>query len=573
MARPIGMRRSALAAVLLAAVLAAACGGSGPSATPAGTGEQSPPAPSAAVPSSTGSATPSAVAVATPSAAATHVPLTALPAFEPGTLVTKDADGDGTAETYDYSFPTEKLTDDLTLDRTLTVETGDDALRSTLELRFENHGMGRIDYTYRLEIPKEIAASINDIAFSVPPTRVIEPDPLAEWDLDLEKAAGAVIMLTVGTASEDFVLATGPVGVIILTRIAACKALADEQRAACVLELVREFRDMGGLEEGLEAWIAEAFPGICERLPATPETAFSRAACLALLKGAGACSAIADPGERALCHAYLAEADCELTKAGAPRDRCLFERAIAGGSTFACALIDGADARALCEAGVRKSEDACRRLSTRDLVDRCIEALARGEAPTMALIEPPPVEDVDPDWFPVAAQDGPCKILGAGLAGLKMDKAKNRKLSGLDCWFDAQKPERTKNIGILVFPSEKEAQAAFARCCAESPPGTNVPQPAEGVEETAAWDGDRFSRGLGFVFEALNGGGWVNGRWSDEYLVVERYRNCLIGVMTHIDYDAPPLKAPEPPPLTADVDAETEAVIEAAKAVIDTHLE
>ena len=221
MARPIGMRRSALAAVLLAAVLAAACGGSGPSATPAGTGEQSPPAPSAAVPSSTGSATPSAVAVATPSAAATHVPLTALPAFEPGTLVTKDADGDGTAETYDYSFPTEKLTDDLTLDRTLTVETGDDALRSTLELRFENHGMGRIDYTYRLEIPKEIAASINDIAFSVPPTRVIEPDPLAEWDLDLEKAAGAVIMLTVGTASEDFVLATGPVGVIILTRIAA----------------------------------------------------------------------------------------------------------------------------------------------------------------------------------------------------------------------------------------------------------------------------------------------------------------------------------------------------------------
>lgn len=191
----------------------------------------------------------------------------------------------------------------------------------------------------------------------------------------------------------------------------------------------------------------------------------------------------------------------------------------------------------------------------------------------MALIEPPPVEDVDPDWFPVAAQDGPCKILGTGLAGWKMGKAKNRKLSGLDCWFDAQKPERTKNIGILVFPSEKEAQAAFARCCAESPPGTNVPQPAEGVEETAAWDGDRFSRGLGFVFEALNGGGWVNGRWSDEYLVVERYRNCLIGVMTHIDYDAPPLKAPEPPPLTADVDAETEAVIEAAKAVIDTHLE
>jgi hypothetical protein len=572
MARLIGIRRSALAAVLLAALLAAACGGSGPSMAPAGTGGQSPPARSAAVPSAAGGATPTAVAVATPSAAATHVPLTSLPVYEPGSLAKRDADGDGTAETYDYSFPTENLTDDLTLDRTLTTTAGDDALRSILELRFENHGMGRIDYTYRLEIPKEIAASINDIAFSVPPTRVIDPDPLAEWDLDLEKAAGAVIMLTVGTASEDFVLTPGPVGVIIVTRIAACKALPDEQRAACVLELVREFRDIGSLEEGLEAWIAKTFPGICERLPATPETAFSRAACLALLQGASACAGVSDPGERALCHAYLAEADCALTRAGAPRDTCLFERAIAGSSTFACALIDGADARALCEAGVTKSEDACRRLSTQDMVDRCLGALAKGETPTMALIKPP-VEDVDPDWFPVAAQDGPCKILGAGLAGWKMGTAKNRTLSGLDCWFEAQKPERTKNIGIRVFPSEKEAQAAFAKCCSESPPGTNVPQPAEGVEEAAAWNGDRFARGLGFVFAALNGGAWVEGRWSDEHLVIERYRNCLIGIMTNIDYDAPPLKAPEPPPLTADVDAETEAVIEAAKAVIDTHLE
>ena len=43
--------------------------------------------------------------------------------------------------------------------------------------------------------------------------------------------------------------------------------------------------------------------------------------------------------------------------------------------------------------------------------------------------------------------------------------------------------------------------------------------------------------------------------------------------MTHVDYDAPPLKAPSPPELSAKVDAETAAIIEAAKRIIDEHLE
>jgi hypothetical protein len=126
---------------------------------------------------------------------------------------------------------------------------------------------------------------------------------------------------------------------------------------------------------------------------------------------------------------------------------------------------------------------------------------------------------------------------------------------------------------ILVLPSDAEAQARFAKCSGERPPGTAVGGKTEGVEKELAWDGDRFWRALGFVFSALNGGAWVDGRWSDEYLVVERYRNCLIAVMTHVDYDAPPLKAPSPPELSAKVDAETAGIIEAAKKTIDEHLE
>ena len=235
--------------------------------------------------------------------------------------------------------------------------------------------------------------------------------------------------------------------------------------------------------------------------------------------------------------------------------------------------MDGADARALCEAAVTKSADACARLSTQELVDACVAALAKGETPTTAMLAPPPVEGVDLDWFPVAKQNGPCRILGAGLAGWKMGTAKNRKADLLDCWFEAKGPDRTKNIGIMVLPSDRDAEARFASCCGESPPGTAVGGKTEGVEKELAWEGQRFSRALGFVFAGLSGGAWVDGRWSDEYLVVERYRNCLIAVMTTVDYDAPPGKAPSPPELTARVDAETAAVIDAAKTIIDEHLE
>lgn len=581
MGRPVPSRRWVVAALLstalVATLVAAACDGTAQGTAPAGSSPPGGAAASSPAPTPAGGApttSPASATTAEPSPTPTYAPLTALPPRASGRLTTTDADADGRPGSADYEFPTEQLAPDLTLDRRLAVKADGEGLRSALELTFENHGSGPATHAYVLEIPKEMAATIDDVTFSVPPTEVIDRDPKVKWNVDLGAAARIAIIATAFAARQDDGFVTGPVGLIFITKVTACSGIRDEvERAACTLDTVREFRDAAPLEKGLDTILAKWLPNNCQGLPTTQATAFFRAACLALLNGAGACAAVTDPGERALCHAYLAEADCELKKAGASRDRCLFERAVAGGGTFACDLMRGADAKALCEAAVLKSEDACRRLSMPEAAERCLAALAKGEPLTTALLAPAPVEDVDPDWFPVAKQNGPCRELGAGLSGWTMGKAKNRKPSQLDCWFETATPDRTKNIGILVLPSDADAQTRFAKCCSQSPPGSAVGGKTEGVEKELAWDGERFSRALGFVFAGLSGGAWVDGRWSDEYFVVERYRNCLIAIMTTIDYEAPPGKAPSPPVLSAGIDVQTAGIIEAAKKLIDQRLE
>ena len=78
---------------------------------------------------------------------------------------------------------------------------------------------------------------------------------------------------------------------------------------------------------------------------------------MALLEDTSRCDALDKPAERDLCQAYVIEADCETpTQAEKTTQACLFERATAAGSLFACVLLEDEDARHLCEARVNGSE-------------------------------------------------------------------------------------------------------------------------------------------------------------------------------------------------------------------------
>jgi hypothetical protein len=203
------------------------------------------------------------------------------------------------------------------------------------------------------------------------------PSPVPETTVDPNRELGragwyaAISSLMTGPGRWD------PVVVMLIARRLACESEpAGDQRSACALDVVREFRDAGDLTANAEAGatITRLLKSYCGGL-----TGMHAAACRGVLGELSECSSLADPLERDLCQGYVIEADCKTpTKAEKTTQACLFERAAAAGSLFACVLLEDEDARHLCEARVGRREASCQKLSRPDLVKRCRKALREG---------------------------------------------------------------------------------------------------------------------------------------------------------------------------------------------------
>jgi hypothetical protein len=160
---------------------------------------------------------------------------------------------------------------------------------------------------------------------------------------------------------------------------------AGDAQSACQLDAVRESRFAAEVASspGAAAAITRILRGQCAQL-----TGRHGGACRALLSGVDECASVTDAFERDLCQGYVIEADCETpTPAEFTIQACLFGRAMATGSLVACALLEDADARHLCEARVNGSAVSCRRLSRPDLVKRCRQALRDGTTPSLTWLK------------------------------------------------------------------------------------------------------------------------------------------------------------------------------------------
>jgi hypothetical protein len=160
---------------------------------------------------------------------------------------------------------------------------------------------------------------------------------------------------------------------------------AGDAQSACQLDAVRESRFAAEVASspGAAAAITRILRGQCAQL-----TGMHSGACRALLSGVHECASVTDAFERDLCQGYVIEADCETpTPAEFTIQACLFGRAMATGSLVACALLEDADARHLCEARVNGSAASCRRLSRPDLVRRCRQALRDGTTPSLTWLK------------------------------------------------------------------------------------------------------------------------------------------------------------------------------------------
>jgi hypothetical protein len=246
-----------------------------------------------------------------------------------------------------------------------------------------------------------------------PAAPVADPDAKVDPNHELGRAGwfATIGSLVAGRGAVD------PVLVVVVARLGACiSEPAGDPRSACALDVVREFRYAGDLtaNPGAAAAITRLLRGECRLLTGMPA-----AACRGVLGELSECSSLTDDFERDLCHGYVIDAQCEIpTEAEKTTQACLFERAMAAGSLVACALLEDADARRLCEARVGRSEASCQTLSRPDLVKRCRKALRDGTTPSIEWLtdgdaKPEPGVPVEPEEraepeAPGSEEENPC---------------------------------------------------------------------------------------------------------------------------------------------------------------------
>ncbi len=142
---------------------------------------------------------------------------------------------------YSYNYKTEK-TDNWEINRLLTYSKNDDwEFLWTMKLSFSNE-----HETYIENIPKSFAKDVDDIEFSIQPSKIINPDPVVEftnikWNLEI-KARKSVSSENVEEAMQSQVLNI---------EFARCENLEGIEMEKCALELVSKYRDSEVLEEEL----------------------------------------------------------------------------------------------------------------------------------------------------------------------------------------------------------------------------------------------------------------------------------------------------------------------------------
>ncbi|MFH1471188.1 MAG: PKD domain-containing protein [Candidatus Micrarchaeota archaeon] len=282
--------------------------------------------------------------------------------FDFGELKTSDSNGDGKKDNYKYEFAREELQENLFLERKIEYarENGD-SFKGAIVLSFENTGGSQLEYTHIENIPKEFAASVDDITFSIPPTRIIEADPVVEHKIDLLKNID-LVMYGVKEQNESFVMDQ-----VLLFAVTynneQCKKLKGDEATLCSLKLLSEYPEFG--EKG------------CQRLQDTksPEANLCWAA---FKKDNSYCEKITDGDKKKTCKLFvfkLIREDCLLLKGEEQQNECVLAAALKGGFFQTCNHFENLDWRNLCYSQLIGDISYCKGIASEQLRTRCCNAV------------------------------------------------------------------------------------------------------------------------------------------------------------------------------------------------------
>jgi len=393
---------------------------------------------------------------------------------ELGELHDWDSDDDGVVEKIEYTLPVYEIVEDVTLSRSLFSELQDEGWYFPgYTFMFQYLGDDEAEFEYIVDIPKEIAVSIDDLEFSIPPDEIIDPDPRAGYNLrigkgakrqiDLAVTSHAIIYQTKGTFDE---IKQRTMEFYYKEAVLVCDTLyphgsGSAERDACLLNVVEDFK--GYIDR-------DTLISHCNDITDSLRGDMCRAVLDADITNC--INANADEDEQDLCKGYFIANLCDSLE-GEEKVLCLAENAISFESPVACTTIPVSDIRQDCLARTTKDKAYCDQIKDDELRQTCkgeVAGKVETESPDNteeAAVDEKPTRQVkksysDIDWFPPESAEKDCGVFSGIMTEYPFTwvEGEDTKLwcnwgPGPD-WIST-----TQEVNIHVFNSNKEASQRF----------------------------------------------------------------------------------------------------------------
>ena len=288
-----------------------------------------------------------------------------------GGLERIDPDSDGAAEQLAYSLPEELIGPDLYMQQTYVADVVDDksGFYQSMSVTLRNESDTEQYVEAVIEIPKEFAADISELTFSMEPLEVINPDPSSRFGFVVPARTALKDALKVQGPAYIIYPASDPekafMWVVLSSAVSSCdkqmsanEAENKELQAICYIRFVTNFQGFAEPEDlGIYCGRAPGeWAGVCSALVySDPEY----------------CKKISDKDTNSICTGLLIKQLCRNIPLET-RGLCYAEGAQQLNSIGGCMIVPDEDIRNDCLAKVKKDPDYCNNIIDEELKSQCI---------------------------------------------------------------------------------------------------------------------------------------------------------------------------------------------------------
>lgn len=336
-----------------------------------------------------------------------------------GKVTSYDNNNDGRMDALYYAFPPETPAEGITLQETAYINNPDGSgFKRWWQYELGNANPDDMAIEMIVDLPKEFAASVDELGFSVQPLEVIEADPKLKFGFRLKGDTPPELQLTVQSLKGD--PPADDAGRVFMEEIVStaaekCGAPIEKKyegwhpdwiqkyKNDCLFDLVRDFKPYIPVD---------IMAQYCDQIIDGSVTKGYRATCNAVVfRDHANCDELKGTSRRACDHFFIQEI-CMDTPLET-RDLCYAEGGLTLNTTAGCALIEDDDVSMDCYARVERDPQLCDEIKDEGLRQQCL-ALVSGDKTSMSeQVERAELENADfskyNKWFRQSDAEADCQ--------------------------------------------------------------------------------------------------------------------------------------------------------------------